>query len=67
MMNIKTYTISLTEKEALISIIEKALSAYQEIHFAYVFGSFIDPENQFFSDIDKGNNDRRKDAEGGKV
>lgn len=54
MNNFKTYTISIKDKERLISIIKSKLLRHDEIVFTYVYGSFVDPEMPFFRDIDIG-------------
>lgn len=54
MNDFKTYTISAEEKQGLISAIKTELEARAEVSFAYIFGSFVDPEMPFFRDIDIG-------------
>lgn len=54
MNDFKTYTITPDEKQEVISVIRSALEKYDEIIFAYIFGSFVDPEMPFFRDIDIG-------------
>lgn len=54
MNNFKTYKLSWDEKEGITSAIKVKLEKQREIIFAYIFGSFIDPEMQFFRDIDIG-------------
>lgn len=54
MNDFKTYTITPEEKQAVISIIKSFLEGYEDIVFAYIFGSFVDPEMPFFRDIDIG-------------
>jgi predicted nucleotidyltransferase len=49
-----TYKIASEEKEKIISAIKDGLEKYNEIIFAYIFGSFIDNESPFFRDIDIG-------------
>lgn len=50
----KTYTSTSIEKREIITFIKKALQKHDEIIFAYIYGSFIDPEMPFFRDIDIG-------------
>lgn len=54
MYDFKTYTVSPEEKQGLISAIKTELEARAEVSFAYIFGSFVDPEMPFFRDIDIG-------------
>ena len=54
MNKFKTYTATAEEKEETISHIKSFLEKYDEIVFAYIFGSFVDPEMPFFRDIDIG-------------
>jgi predicted nucleotidyltransferase len=54
MNSFKTYTILIEDKERLISIIKSELLKHEEIVFAYIYGSFVDPEMRFFRDIDIG-------------
>jgi predicted nucleotidyltransferase len=54
MNSFKTYTIPIEDKERLISIIKSELLKHEEIVFAYIYGSFVDPEMPFFRDIDVG-------------
>jgi len=48
------YKISEAEKEEIISKVTSELFKKEEILFAYLFGSFIDPEMPGFRDIDVG-------------
>ncbi|MBM4135719.1 MAG: nucleotidyltransferase domain-containing protein [Nitrospira sp.] len=50
----KTYTSTSIEKREIITFIKNALQKHDEIIFAYIYGSFIDPEMPFFRDIDIG-------------
>jgi len=53
----KYYTLSLTKKKKIIETIADFLSLFEDIKFAFIFGSFIDglPEESFpFHDIDVG-------------
>ncbi len=54
MNSFKTYTIPIEDKERVISIIRDELLKHEEIVFAYIYGSFVDPEMPFFRDIDIG-------------
>lgn len=54
MTDFKTYTIADKEKQKINSIVKRLLKDHDEILFAYIFGSFIDKEAQFFRDIDIG-------------
>lgn len=54
MNDFTTYKIASEEKEKIISAIKDRLEKYNEIIFAYVFGSFIDNDSPFFRDIDIG-------------
>lgn len=54
MNGLKTYTITPDGKQEIISVVKSFLEKYNEIVFAYVFGSFVDPEMLFFRDIDIG-------------
>lgn len=54
MNEFKTYTVSPEEKQGLISAIKTELEVRAEVSFAYIFGSFVDPEMPFFRDIDIG-------------
>ncbi len=66
MNDLKTYTVSNEDREALISLIKHELLAHDEILFAYIYGSFVDPDVPFFRDIDIGiyvNNYKNEDWE----
>lgn len=54
MNSFKTYSIPIEDREKLLSIIKSELLKHEEIVFAYIFGSFVDPEMPFFRDIDIG-------------
>lgn len=54
MDEIVTYTFTEKEKERIISIIKDGLEARDDIIFAYIYGSLIDPEMTFYRDIDVG-------------
>lgn len=54
MNNFRTFKLTLQEKDNIIDIINKELQKKEEIIFAYIFGSFIDSEIDFFRDIDIG-------------
>ncbi len=54
MNDLKTYTINAEDKGKTISAIKSALLQHEEIRFAYIYGSFVDPEMPFFRDIDVG-------------
>ncbi len=55
MMNdFKVYRVTKNNKKKLIENIKSSLEKYPEIIFAYIFGSFVDPEMPFFRDIDIG-------------
>lgn len=54
MNDFKTYTINAEDKDKTISAIGSALLQHEEIRFAYIYGSFVDPEMPFFRDIDVG-------------
>lgn len=54
MNDFKTYTINPEEKDKTISTIKSALLKHDEILFAYIYGSFVDPEMSCFRDIDVG-------------
>ncbi|MEK6678387.1 MAG: nucleotidyltransferase domain-containing protein [Nitrospirota bacterium] len=54
MNDFMTYKITPEEKEKIISAFKDRLEKYNEIIFAYIFGSFIDNEMPFFRDIDIG-------------
>ncbi len=54
MDDFKIYTITQDEKQEIISVIYSELEKYDEIAFAYVYGSFVDPEMPSFRDIDIG-------------
>jgi uncharacterized protein len=51
-MNRKAYRFSQEEKQNQIALIQSILRGYDEIVFAYVFGSFVEEET--FHDIDVG-------------
>lgn len=50
----KTFKIFEEKKTNIISTIMSILRTHDEILFAYIFGSFVDKEAQFFRDIDIG-------------
>lgn len=54
MNDFKTYTVSSEEKPAVLALLRTELSKREDIVFAYVFGSFVDPDMPFFRDIDIG-------------
>ena len=54
MNDFKTYKITSQEKQGIISAIRDELEKDGRIVFAYVYGSFVDPEMEFFRDIDIG-------------
>jgi predicted nucleotidyltransferase len=54
MNDLKTYTLTPDEKQEIISAIKSLLEGDERIVFAYIFGSFVDPEMPFFRDIDIG-------------
>jgi predicted nucleotidyltransferase len=54
MNDFKTYTINAEDKDKTISAIKSALLQHEEIRFAYIYGSFVDPEMPYFRDIDIG-------------
>ncbi len=54
MNDFMTYKIASEKKEEIISAFKDKLEKYNEIIFAYIFGSFIDNETPFFRDIDIG-------------
>jgi predicted nucleotidyltransferase len=54
MNDFMTYKIAPEKKEEIISAIKDRLEKYNEIIFAYIFGSFVDNETPFFRDIDIG-------------
>ncbi|MFN3395247.1 MAG: nucleotidyltransferase domain-containing protein [Thermodesulfovibrionales bacterium] len=54
MNDLKTYTITEDEKKDIISSVGSFLERDERIIFAYIFGSFVDPEMPFFRDIDIG-------------
>lgn len=51
---LKTYKITSEEKQKIFSAIKNKLARYDEIVFAYIFGSFVDHGIPFFRDIDIG-------------
>jgi len=52
--NFKVYKATVKEKEGISSCIKSHLLRYTEISFAYLYGSFVDKEIDFFRDIDVG-------------
>ncbi len=54
MNDFMTYKIASGKKEEIVSVFKDKLEKYNEIIFAYIFGSFIDNEMPFFRDIDIG-------------
>lgn len=50
----KTYTVTPNDKQKIINIIKTELQGDERILFAYIYGSFVDPEMPFFRDIDVG-------------
>ncbi len=54
MNDFKTYKVSNKEKQRVISILKSGLESHDKINFAYIYGSFVDPEMDFFRDIDIG-------------
>lgn len=54
MSDLKTYAITEGEKKDIISAVAPFLKRDERIIFAYIFGSFVDPEMPFFRDIDIG-------------
>ncbi|GAB4535928.1 MAG: nucleotidyltransferase domain-containing protein [Thermodesulfovibrionia bacterium] len=54
MSDFKTYAVSTEDKHKIIFTLKSALIHHEEILFAYIYGSFVDPEMPFFRDIDIG-------------
>ena len=54
MNNFKTYSLTTDEKQKINHLIKAELERHDEIAFAYIYGSFIDPEIPSFRDIDIG-------------
>ncbi len=54
MNSFKTYNLSADEKQKIKHLIKTELERHDEIAFAYIYGSFIEPEMPFFRDIDIG-------------
>ncbi len=54
MTDFKLYTFTPNEKQKIISVIKATLEKKEEITFAYIFGSFVDEDAEFFRDIDIG-------------
>lgn len=54
MVNDKMHILSPEKKQAIISSITTKLKWREEVLFAYLFGSFVDPEIPFFRDVDVG-------------
>lgn len=54
MNSFKTYSLSTEEKQKIKHRIKTELERHNEIAFAYIYGSFIEPEMPFFRDIDIG-------------
>lgn len=55
MMNdFNVYKITINNKKEITNNIKYSLEKYPEIIFAYIFGSFVEPEMPFFRDIDIG-------------
>ncbi|MFN3480127.1 MAG: nucleotidyltransferase domain-containing protein [Thermodesulfovibrionales bacterium] len=54
MDDFKTYSLTPKEKKEIRSIIKAELQKDERIVFAYIYGSFVDPEMPFFRDIDIG-------------
>ena len=54
MDDFKTYSLTPEEKQEISSSIEAFLQKDERILFAYMYGSFVDPEMPFFRDIDIG-------------
>lgn len=48
------HTVSLKEKEKIVSTVTMVLHRHEEIVFAYIYGSLVDSETEFFRDIDVG-------------
>ncbi len=49
-----TYSLTTEEKQKINYLIKTELEKRDEIAFAYIYGSFVDPEMPFFRDIDIG-------------
>src|SRR3972149_2548439 len=54
MDDIITYKLTESEKDKIISIIKSELEGREDIVFAYIYGSLVDPEMTFYRDIDIG-------------
>lgn len=54
MDEIITYTFTELEKERIISLIKGELEGREDIIFAYIYGSLVEPEMTFYRDIDIG-------------
>jgi hypothetical protein len=54
MNTFKTYSLITDEKQKITHLIKTELEKRDEIAFAYIYGSFVDPEMPFFRDIDIG-------------
>ncbi|MBE0427153.1 MAG: nucleotidyltransferase domain-containing protein [Nitrospirae bacterium] len=54
MNSFKTYSLTTDEKQEIKHLIKAELEKHNEIAFAYIYGSFIEPEMPFFRDIDIG-------------
>ncbi|GAB4414477.1 MAG: nucleotidyltransferase domain-containing protein [Thermodesulfovibrionales bacterium] len=54
MSDFKTYAVSIKDKHKIIFTLKSALIHHEEILFAYIYGSFVDPEMPYFRDIDMG-------------
>ncbi len=54
MNSFKTYSLSITQKQKIKSLIKTELERHNKIAFTYIYVSFIEPEMPFFRDIDIG-------------
>ncbi|MEW6419184.1 MAG: nucleotidyltransferase domain-containing protein [Nitrospirota bacterium] len=54
MNSFKTYSLLTDEKQKITHLVKAELKKHNEIVFAYIYGSFVDPEMPFFRDIDIG-------------
>lgn len=54
MDDIRTYTLTIDEKQEIIATLKAELQQDARIIFAYVYGSFVDQEMPYFRDIDIG-------------
>ncbi|MBI3815915.1 MAG: nucleotidyltransferase domain-containing protein [Nitrospinae bacterium] len=54
MADFDIYRFTESEKERVISIVKAKLEARDDIIFAYIYGSIVEPEMTFYRDIDIG-------------